>query len=244
MDRWMDAHKEAWKKLPRKLNFSSICLLGKRGWKQQEKERERWGGQFGNWEEKEMKVISRGSVSESTELWSCSIFPCENSTPHYLWPWPQRWMDDFRLGVVVVEEGQKTEKTHILLRRAVTAGAGTSSWGPALPDADVATQVSKRRAKKMERGGKGLEWDTQLMINTSILIIVITHLPRTSATTPPPPPHLCLSPLIASSPSHTTRMSHGTNKLSSSFIRLRPLPLSTQTNRLICDLQIRNHFWV
>lgn len=39
----------------------------------------------------------------------------------------------------------------------------------------------RKRCGGRKRRREGLEWDTQLMINTSILIIVITRLPRTSA---------------------------------------------------------------
>lgn len=65
--------------------------------------------------------------------------------------------------VVVVEERQMTAETHTLLRQAITAGAGTSSWGPALPDTDVASQVSKREGRKWWReGGKriGMRYTT------------------------------------------------------------------------------------
>lgn len=64
-------------------------------------------------------------------------------------------------------------KTHLkffpLLRQA-------TRWGPAPPD------VGRRRSHSSEpEKGERIEWDTKVIINTSILIIVITLLLRTAA---------------------------------------------------------------
>lgn len=69
-------------------------------------------------------------------------------------------------------------------RQAVTAGPKRRI--PVGPDVGCRRSYSSEPRSdggiKRERfGGKGLEWDPQAMKNTSILIIVITCLPRTSA---------------------------------------------------------------